>query len=586
MRIKFWGVRGSTPTPEHRNARYGGNTTCIEIRLANGTLIILDCGSGLRGLGKSLQREYGVHPIQGYVFLTHFHWDHIQGIPFFAPLYRRGNTFLFHAVNRKEEELRRVIEGQMTTPFFPVDMSVLASARSFSDLSHEPTEIQGAVIRSAELNHPQGAVAYRIEADGAVFVLATDTEPGSPLHDRGIRELAQGADVLIYDAQYTPEQLRAEKKGWGHSSWLEGTRIAFESDVKRLILFHHDPDNDDRFVDGLVESARREFSRVEGASEGTVMELLGQPVAGERVEVPEEFPVEAPEARTHEKYPAASAATRRFGSAWVAVFLILAALAAGEIHTLSKMSSLRSALEAHQAQTQKELAAQFLEHLAASLGEFRRVNSRQIEAMRPQVVTASEGTGATSVQVRRTMARLTRLAQEQKARAEALEQEIAHKADARQVHALSQDVSAARADLDTTRKSVASLPPDLGMERSELGTLIARNHDQIETLRKLGERDYFEFTLNRNIPQRVGNLELTLKKANVKRHHFNLVVTVDDLAVEKNDRTINEPIFLYVRGSRKPYEIVVNSIGAQRVKGYVSTPKGSTEVAEVSRVLR
>jgi len=593
MRVKFWGVRGSTPTPENRNARYGGNTACIEIRLANGTLIILDCGSGLRGLGKSLEREYGVRAIQGYVFLTHFHWDHIQGIPFFAPLYRRGNTFLFHAVNRKEEEMKLVFEGQLTSPFFPVDMSVMAAARSFYDLSHEPIEIQGAVIRSTELNHPQGAVAYRIEADGAVFVLATDTEPGSPLHDQGIRKLAKDADVLVYDAQYTPEQLRGEKKGWGHSSWLEGTRIAFESDVKRLVLFHHDPDNDDCFVDGLVETARREFPQVEGASEGTVMELLRQPAAGERVEAPEEFPVEireaenpvdAPVARTHENYPAASAGSRRLGSGWVAVFLILAALAAGEIHALRKMSSLRSALEAQQAQIQKELAAQFVEQLAASLSELQRANSRQIEAMRTQVVAASEGTDATSVQVRRTKARLTRLAQEQKARGEALEQEIADKADARQVGALSQDVSAARADLDATQKSAASLHSDLGMERSELGTLIARNHDQIETLRKLGERDYFEFTLNRNRPQHVANLELTLKKANVKQHRFNLVVTVDDLALEKNDRTVNEPIFLYVRGSRKPYEIVVNSIAAKRVKGYVSTPKGTTEVAEVSRV--
>jgi len=199
------------------------------------------------------------------------------------------------------------------------------------------------------------------------------------------------------------------------------------------------------------------------------------------------------------------------------------------------------------------------------------------------VVAASEGTGATSVQVRRTEARLIRLAQEQKARADALEQEIAEKADAGQLGALAQDVSTAHADLDATRKSVASLHSDLGMARSELGTLVARNHDQIETLRKLGERDYFEFTLNRNRLQRVANLELTLKNANVKRHRFNLLVNVDDLAVEKNDRTLNEPIFLYVGGSRKPYEIVVNSIGAQRVKGYVSTPKGATEVAEVSR---
>jgi phosphoribosyl 1,2-cyclic phosphodiesterase len=273
MRVKFWGVRGSTPTPEYRNSRYGGNTTCLEVRLGNGTLIILDCGSGLRALGKSLAREFGEQPIHGYVFLTHFHWDHIQGVPFFIPLYGKSNIFMFHAVKRKEDELKQMIEGQMVSPYFPVDMTVLASARSFYDLDFGAIDVHGAVISSAPLNHPQESVAYRIEADEGTFVLATDTEPGSPLHDRALRELAQGADVLVYDAQYTPEQLQSEKKGWGHSSWLEGVRIARECGVSRLILFHHDPDNDDRFVDGLVERARQEFPNVEGAAEGLEINL-------------------------------------------------------------------------------------------------------------------------------------------------------------------------------------------------------------------------------------------------------------------------------------------------------------------------
>lgn len=273
MKIKFWGVRGSTPTPERRNSRYGGNTPCIEVRLANGTLIVLDCGSGLRGLGKSLLRDFGERPILGYVFLTHFHWDHIQGIPFFLPLYKRGNIFLFHSVLRKGLELKGAIEGQMVNPYFPVDMSVMGSTRHFYDLDERPVNLQGAVISSAPLNHPQECVGYRVEADGGVFVLATDTEPGSPMHDRSVRELAKGADVLVYDGQYTPEQLQGEKKGWGHSSWLEGIRIARESRVQRLILFHHDPDNDDAFVDGLVEKASQEFPNVSGAAEGLEIDL-------------------------------------------------------------------------------------------------------------------------------------------------------------------------------------------------------------------------------------------------------------------------------------------------------------------------
>lgn len=275
MRIKFWGVRGSTPTPERRNSGYGGNTTCLEIRLENGTIIILDCGSGLRALGNSLLREFGEESFHAYFFLTHFHWDHIQGIPFFVPLYRKENSFFFHAVKRQETELKGVIEGQLASPYFPVDVTILRSTKHFYDLEFEPINVNGAVIRSGPLYHPQECVGYRVEADGGVFVLATDTEPGSPVHDRSVRELAQDADVLVYDAQYTPEQLAGEKKGWGHSTWLEGTRIAKESNVKHLVLFHHDPEHDDAMVDSLVEDARKEFKNSIGAAEGVEICLTG-----------------------------------------------------------------------------------------------------------------------------------------------------------------------------------------------------------------------------------------------------------------------------------------------------------------------
>ena len=273
MQIRFWGVRGSTPTPEPRNARYGGNTCCLEVRLANGALIILDCGSGMRGLGKSLQNEFGGRPIQASLFLTHFHWDHIQGIPFFLPLYHRGNKFMFHSVLRTGSDLKDALEGQMVNPYFPVNMSVMGAERHFSNLESTPVDLHGATLRSALLNHPQGCVGYRIDADGGAFVLATDNEPGSPVHDQALCDLAMDADVLVYDAQYTPEQLRGEKKGWGHSSWLEGVRIAKECNVKNLILFHHDPDSDDAHVDGFVALAQQEFPNTWGANEGLTISL-------------------------------------------------------------------------------------------------------------------------------------------------------------------------------------------------------------------------------------------------------------------------------------------------------------------------
>jgi phosphoribosyl 1,2-cyclic phosphodiesterase len=273
MKVRLWGVRGSTPTPEKRNWRYGGNTSCIEVRLDNGTIIILDCGSGLRALGKSILGEFGDRPVEAHFFLTHFHWDHIQGIPFFLPLYKKGNSFLFHSVLHQSAELRQAIEGQMTNPYFPVEMSTMGAKRHFADLGDAPTDLNGAVIRTAPLNHPQGCVGYRIEADGCVFVLATDTEPGSPVHDRSVRELARGGDLLVYDSQYTPHQLEGERKGWGHSSWREGVRIAQEQGVKRLVLFHHDPDSDDARVDSLVAAARQEFPCTTGGAEGIEFHL-------------------------------------------------------------------------------------------------------------------------------------------------------------------------------------------------------------------------------------------------------------------------------------------------------------------------
>jgi len=265
MKVRLWGVRGSTPTPERGNGRYGGNTACVEIRLDNNTLIILDCGTGLRSLGKRLSSEFAGRTIQGHIFLTHFHWDHILGIPSFVPFYRKDNTFFFYSPLCRAAQLRRMIEGMMGDPYFPVAM---AARRRFFELGKRPVNINGAVISPALLNHPQGCAGYRIEADGSVFALATDTEPGSPLHDRAVRTLVQDADLLLYDSQYTPQQSQGEKKGWGHSSWQEGVRIARQYGVRRLVLFHHDPDSDDAFVASLVTRAQKEFPNTIGGAEG------------------------------------------------------------------------------------------------------------------------------------------------------------------------------------------------------------------------------------------------------------------------------------------------------------------------------
>jgi phosphoribosyl 1,2-cyclic phosphodiesterase len=272
MLVRFWGVRGSTPTPQPENLRYGGNTSCVEVRV-NGHNYVFDCGTGFRNLGKQLAQENNGHPISAHIFLSHFHWDHIQGIPFFAPLYGdHKNSFVFHSSNRARG-LQQALEEQMAEPYFPVNMSEMAAHRQFSNIDEGRIAFDNCTVDSKWLNHPQGCLGFRLEAEGKVIVYATDNEPGQPVFDKNVRKLAEGADVLIYDAQYLPEEYAARKQGWGHSHWREAVNVVIESGAKELILFHHDPDHSDSCIDSVVTKAREYYPRVRAASEGMEITL-------------------------------------------------------------------------------------------------------------------------------------------------------------------------------------------------------------------------------------------------------------------------------------------------------------------------
>jgi phosphoribosyl 1,2-cyclic phosphodiesterase len=276
-KLTFWGVRGSTPTLERYTWRYGGNTPCLELMAPEGTRFVLDCGTGLRPLGNHWSARMGSEGVDANILVTHYHWDHIQGIPFFHPFFEAQNKFHFYSFQSKHlgvDSLRKVFEAQLSSPYFPVDVSMMTASREFNEVSGgQSWEIGKTKVTAGSLNHPQGCLGYRIDTTGGSIVYATDNEPGVPECDRNIRQLAQGADVLIYDAQYSPEQLASERKGWGHSSWLEGVKIARECRVRNLVLFHHDPDSTDRGVDGFLSAARQEFPSTWAAAEGMAITM-------------------------------------------------------------------------------------------------------------------------------------------------------------------------------------------------------------------------------------------------------------------------------------------------------------------------
>src|SRR5574337_833077 len=199
-KLSFWGVRGSTPTVDAATWRYGGNTPCLELVAPDGTQFILDCGTGLRMLGNRWAEISGSRALEAHIIVTHYHWDHIQGIPFFAPLYSEQNRFHFYSFRSiflGRDSLKQVFEAQMAHPYFPVDLSAMSAARQFSEVSGgDQFEINGTRITARWLNHPPGCLGFRFETSAGIIVYATDNEPGVPKLDRSLRDLAASADIF------------------------------------------------------------------------------------------------------------------------------------------------------------------------------------------------------------------------------------------------------------------------------------------------------------------------------------------------------------------------------------------------------
>ncbi len=274
MEIRFWGVRGSVASPGPETARVGGNTSCVSVQCGEQT-VILDAGTGLRALGQSLltSRPPGT-PVQATLLLSHVHWDHIQGLPFFSPLYIPGTSLLIAGTMPAERSvsLATTLETQMSAPHFPVRLADVGATLGMKNLpSGSATRLGDVTVTTAELDHPGGVTAYRLDYQGRSVVYATDVEHGAALDSRLVK-LARGADVLIYDAQYTPEEY-PHKRGWGHSTFAVGTEIARAAGVSELLLFHHDPTRGDDAVEAIEARARQLFSATRAAREGMIIDL-------------------------------------------------------------------------------------------------------------------------------------------------------------------------------------------------------------------------------------------------------------------------------------------------------------------------
>lgn len=288
MRARFWGTRGSCPAPGPHTVRYGGNTTCLELRTDDDTLVIFDAGSGIRELGLTLAAASNGAPIRGDLFFSHAHWDHIQGLPFFTPAFQKGNQFRLFGSPALERSLEVVLRQQMSPVVFPVAFDQLSARMEFAPFSGYAHEGSGYALRAVNVRHPGGALGFRVHPPGRpdrsiVFIPDNELDrDGDRAEDASTRDalvdFARGARILIHDAMYTGAEYM-NHRGWGHSSYRDAVDFAIAAEVETLVLFHHEPERSDDALDAMLTlchqmvQERNGRVRVIAAEEGTSLEV-------------------------------------------------------------------------------------------------------------------------------------------------------------------------------------------------------------------------------------------------------------------------------------------------------------------------
>jgi len=273
--VKFWGVRGSIPTPGPSTVRYGGNTSCVEM-IVGGRRLIFDGGTGLQELGKDLLKR---QPNLTYMFFTHYHWDHIQGFPFFSPAFTPGFQLkIYGAVPENGDSLRKHFIERVLHPNSPIPLDDLSPSLEFSSIEcGRSLQLDDILIETGPLNHPNTAMGYRVSWRGYSVFYCTDTEHLPDRIDDHVMRLAKDADLLIYDAMYTDAEYhnpKAPKIGWGHSTWQEGVKLCQAANVKTFVVFHHEPNHSDDFLDELSHEVKATHPNSVLAKEGMVLNVM------------------------------------------------------------------------------------------------------------------------------------------------------------------------------------------------------------------------------------------------------------------------------------------------------------------------